>query len=987
MPFQLLVTGGPSLGRTINLRAGKQLVIGRGDDCDLQLLDASISRRHCRIVVEHGHAKMEDLNSKWGTFLNGQKIDVCPLQLNDTVTLGQSELRFQVSPEAATLEHPASQTPGSRRSTQREQPRRKKNQKSNRAGIQSPQSDPRSGRQSVSLDSHHSQTPKPRSRHRESRDRSSRRSIRETSQRPRNRTQFAAIGAIATGLIVVVAIAWGFLGSSQSDEDPKTIADASQTAKSDRSNAATVAPPKPPIHQSSSKNKPPRQNTQPVAKKTPPRKTNAPKVAPRPTKRPPLKIAKAKTPRPKPNPRPKPRPKPATKIEVKPLDLAKLTKMATPCLVRVEINDPQDLEGGTGFVVDSNGLIATSYHLIQNAKAASVVFADGMRFPVLGARFASPKQDLAFIKINPAGRELKPLRPTPYGNSMNIPVASFALGPGDDIQAQAGKTVSLPKIKELNAKGVSFTRGKWVQTSIPLSAGGRGGPILDKLGNLVGINILPFPDDPKTALANSHLGVQHGLSNLSPKLVSLDKLRQDKRLAEFGLNVFFMTEDAQVTIPATIKREIRDRMRKGSKPLKVYAQKSGPRFADQINTWRRGLYEGYQTNGSRDPAWDSYAEKLLLPQTLSKVETKTILDGVFSSKCNDPAILMTCASLMPPSARTINTAKRAAKLLESSAYPPRNRYPLWQLYVDIARSHEGATDLFSIALKKVDDDFIKALCRPGLTAYERRMLFYHFEFFYPGGMPRLRREGPNQVLAGMEMDPWLRDMVLGSYHTNIGWTARGTGFANTVSDQQWEIFRTHIEKARLHFLKAWQRHRDSPEAATHLVALTMANQGIAGENERFWFEQAIAAQFDYQSAYGKYMYSIEPRWGGSHRLLLEFGNECLDTGRFDTMVPYQFHQVVVAIAQDPTVPPRSLILAPDIIDTYRRLTDGYREAKSEILTPTYLDSLLMCALANGDEAAKEEARKRLKELGDNLDHKAIKAFGITYASVINRLNR
>lgn len=71
-------------------------VIGRGDDADITLDSASVSRIHACIEVREGAASIEDLESKNGTFVRGVRIaESTPLSDGDDIRLGQVPLVFR----------------------------------------------------------------------------------------------------------------------------------------------------------------------------------------------------------------------------------------------------------------------------------------------------------------------------------------------------------------------------------------------------------------------------------------------------------------------------------------------------------------------------------------------------------------------------------------------------------------------------------------------------------------------------------------------------------------------------------------------------------------------------------------------------------------------------------------------------------------------------------------------------------------------------
>ncbi len=85
---------------------GEKTLIGRGEDCDLQIVDSRISRNHAQLRLEDGAWLIEDLGSTHGTFVKGERIEQAVLVHGDTITIGETILRFEdpSSPDAIPTE-------------------------------------------------------------------------------------------------------------------------------------------------------------------------------------------------------------------------------------------------------------------------------------------------------------------------------------------------------------------------------------------------------------------------------------------------------------------------------------------------------------------------------------------------------------------------------------------------------------------------------------------------------------------------------------------------------------------------------------------------------------------------------------------------------------------------------------------------------------------------------------------------------------------
>jgi two-component system, NtrC family, response regulator AtoC len=87
-PAYLLVLEGESSAR-VPLPASGVVLIGRDAEADLRVRDDSVSRRHARLMLDGGEARIVDLDSHNGTLVNGRRVDGAhPLVSGDVVTLG-----------------------------------------------------------------------------------------------------------------------------------------------------------------------------------------------------------------------------------------------------------------------------------------------------------------------------------------------------------------------------------------------------------------------------------------------------------------------------------------------------------------------------------------------------------------------------------------------------------------------------------------------------------------------------------------------------------------------------------------------------------------------------------------------------------------------------------------------------------------------------------------------------------------------------------
>ena len=71
-----------------------RLTIGRGEENDIRLSHSTVSRSHTLVYMEDGQAVVEDIESRNGTYVNGEQVNKAVLSSGDVIWVGDVALRF-----------------------------------------------------------------------------------------------------------------------------------------------------------------------------------------------------------------------------------------------------------------------------------------------------------------------------------------------------------------------------------------------------------------------------------------------------------------------------------------------------------------------------------------------------------------------------------------------------------------------------------------------------------------------------------------------------------------------------------------------------------------------------------------------------------------------------------------------------------------------------------------------------------------------------
>jgi EmrB/QacA subfamily drug resistance transporter len=104
---ELIIVSGPGAGTAAVVVASA--TIGREPECDLQVVDSEVSRRHAKVTIRDGAATIDDLHSANGTYVNGERIlEPYALAPRDQIQIGEAtiELTSPVFAGVAAHEQP-----------------------------------------------------------------------------------------------------------------------------------------------------------------------------------------------------------------------------------------------------------------------------------------------------------------------------------------------------------------------------------------------------------------------------------------------------------------------------------------------------------------------------------------------------------------------------------------------------------------------------------------------------------------------------------------------------------------------------------------------------------------------------------------------------------------------------------------------------------------------------------------------------------------
>ncbi|HZL29991.1 MAG TPA: Do family serine endopeptidase [Pseudolabrys sp.] len=136
---------------------------------------------------------------------------------------------------------------------------------------------------------------------------------------------------------------------------------------------------------------------------------------------------------------------------------------------------------GSGFIIDSSGLVVTNNHVIADADEVSVILNDGttLKAELIGT---DKKTDLALLKV----KSDKPLKSVKFGDSDKLRLGEWVIAIGNPFSL--GGTVTAGIVSARNRDINSGPYDNYIQTDAAINRGNSGGPLFNLDGEVIGVN-------------------------------------------------------------------------------------------------------------------------------------------------------------------------------------------------------------------------------------------------------------------------------------------------------------------------------------------------------------------------------------------------------------------------------------------------------------------------------------------------------------------
>lgn len=350
----------------------------------------------------------------------------------------------------------------------------------------------------------------------------------------------------------------------------------------------------------------------------------------------------------------------------------------------------------------------------------------------------------------------------------------------------------------------------------------------------------------------------------------------------------------------------------------------------------RQWLDGYEKRGVRNPECDAEADLFIRtfiarnyggPEVTNPLPLDVESDKLANdSNCTDPLVLSVAADESLNQFDSMHRFERALAAYPSSrhkAYP--KLYATVKLAGLLGERSDRTGELETSALQLLKDCFSDGSFMPADQQEIGEILVngWGYGFFEQNAAAVcaiVHQQGPDYNWLALTLD--------GEREINEAWAARGGGYADSVTDEGWRSFRSHLGAADSDLTAAWNLHPHWPLAPERMIYVSLGESGL--EAMRTWFDRTTQAQIDYSRAWTDLRWGLRPRWYGNEQAMLALGVAAVNSGRFDTDVPRKYIDCIYDVESEMGVTAgQHLYGRKDIWPNVKRMYDGYVNEPSQ----------------------------------------------------------
>jgi len=393
-------------------------------------------------------------------------------------------------------------------------------------------------------------------------------------------------------------------------------------------------------------------------------------------------------------------------------------------------------------------------------------------------------------------------------------------------------------------------------------------------------------------------------------------------------------------------------------PMVQYRAKRDRLRREVVANDLKSMLDSYEAHGRKDPKWDDLVRRAIKAGPSDRAACIALFKKALDAGCTDPFVQYLYArnALLAGQGKQddlVHLHLKAALALAETSYPAEWKCRAAARYIE--STGDADLELVDQALKhlpralaetKRDPEDVFALAsmvfRVATGARGAEAAFEEVHAAYAAGRPAI--------------DPYPHVFKAQRYK-NWAWEARGGGYAHTVTEEGWELFRQRLAVARKSIQAAWKADPTDSLGPTLMITIVMGSTGSKPEME-MWFTRAMQNNPDNRQACLDKLYFLYPRWHGSHREMIAFGRECFQTQNWYAPLPTilpDAHRQVAKESADPKACYRQPAVWKDVEAVHKSFLEAFPDSRNVAWHRNRL-AKWACDCEQWDEAVRQFAK-------------------------------